>query len=109
MRRAGGDERALAAYDRAGQALAAGIAATIALVELDVVVIGGGVAQAGETLFGPLRRRMEEYAVLDFTRNVPIVAAGLALDAGLIGAAAAGAAEAGLSRAGRARVPVSRP
>ncbi|MEU8675282.1 ROK family protein [Streptomyces sp. NPDC048560] len=94
----GGDERALDAYERAGQALAAAIAATIALVELDLVVIGGGVSQAGETLFGPLRRRMEEYAVLDFTRNVPIVPAGLALDAGLIGAAAAAAAAAGLSR-----------
>ncbi len=104
-----GDERALAAYDRAGQALAAAIASTIALVELDVVVIGGGVAQAGETLFGPLRRRMDEYAVLDFTRNVPIVPAGLALDAGLIGAAAVAAAEAGLSPAGRVRVPVLRP
>ncbi|MFD3654629.1 ROK family protein [Streptomyces sp. NPDC058620] len=106
----GGDERALAAYDRAGQALAAAIAATIALVELDLVVIGGGVSQAGETLFGPLRRRMDEYAVLDFARNVPIVPAGLALDAGLIGAAAAGAAVAGLSRAGGAtRVPALRP
>lgn len=102
-----GDERALASYDRAAQALAAGISATIALVELDIVVIGGGVAQAGETLFGPLRRRMDEYAVLDFTRNVPIVAAGLALDAGLIGAAAVGAAEAGLAPAalGVTRVP----
>ncbi|MER7700419.1 ROK family protein [Streptomyces sp. NPDC096095] len=102
-----GDERALAAYDRAGKALAAAVAATIALVELDLVVIGGGVSQAGETLFGPLRRRMDEYAVLDFARDVPIVPAGLALDSGLIGAAAAGA---GLSSAGCAlpRVPAPR-
>ncbi|GAA3019938.1 ROK family protein [Streptomyces fulvorobeus] len=101
-----GDSRALAAYDRAGRALAAAIAATIALVELDLVVIGGGVSQAGDTLFGPLRRRMDEYAVLDFTRNVPIVPAGLALDAGLIGAAAAAA---GRSRGGAVvRVPALR-
>jgi glucokinase len=87
-----GDARALAAYDRAAKALAAGIAATITLVELDLVVIGGGVAQAGETLFGPLRRHLGGYAVLDFARDVPVVPAELALDAGLIGAAAAAAA-----------------
>jgi glucokinase len=90
-----GDVRAQAAYERAAQALAAAIAATTALVELDLVVIGGGVAQAGDTLFAPLRRRMADYAVLDFTRDVPIVPARLALDAGLIGAAAAASAAAG--------------
>ncbi|MGN9790623.1 ROK family protein [Streptomyces sp. OZ13] len=91
----GGDVRAQAAYERAAQALAAAIAATTALVELDLVVIGGGVAQAGDTLFTPLRRRMADYAVLDFTRDVPIVPARLALDAGLIGAAAVASAAAG--------------
>ncbi|MFD4375509.1 ROK family protein [Streptomyces sp. NPDC058486] len=99
-----GDPRALAAFDRAGRALAAAIAATAALVELDLVVVGGGVSQAGEILFGPLRHHLKSYAVLDFTRDVPVVPAGLALDAGLIGAAAAGVAGAALSRAGvRAR------
>ncbi|MEU7293112.1 ROK family protein [Streptomyces exfoliatus] len=94
-----GDPRALAAFDRAGRALAAAIAATAALVELDLVVIGGGVAQSGEVLFGPLRHYLASYAVLDFTRDVPVVPAGLALDAGLIGAAAAGVAA--LSGTGR--------
>ncbi|WP_435971868.1 ROK family protein [Streptomyces sp. Qhu_M48] len=89
-----GDARALAAFDRAGRALAAAIAATAALVELDLVVVGGGVSQAGELLFAPLRHHLKSYAVLDFTRGVPVVPAGLALDAGLIGAAAVGAATA---------------
>ncbi|WP_338493005.1 ROK family protein [Streptomyces sp. SJL17-4] len=95
-----GDPRALAAFDRAGRALAAAIAATAALVELDLVVIGGGVSQAGEVLFAPLRHHLKSYAVLDFTRDVPVVPAGLALDAGLIGAAAAGASSSGLPRVG---------
>ncbi len=43
----GGDPDARAAFDRAGRALAAAVAATAALVELDLVVVGGGVAQAG--------------------------------------------------------------
>ncbi|MEU2022236.1 ROK family protein, partial [Streptomyces sp. NPDC016469] len=87
----GGDDRARSAYERAAQALAAAIAATAALVELDRVVIGGGVAQAGEVLFAPLRRRLADYAVLDFVRDIAVVPAGLALDAGLVGAAAVAA------------------
>ncbi|MFE1291387.1 ROK family protein [Streptomyces sp. NPDC058751] len=92
-----GDPRAVAAYDRAGRALAAAIAATAALVELDLVVIGGGVAQAGGTLFEPLRRHLADYASLDFTRDLPVVPAELGTDAGLIGAAAV----AGLKHSGR--------
>ncbi|MFJ9461525.1 ROK family protein [Kitasatospora sp. NPDC101447] len=84
-----GDPRAAAAYDRAGRALAAAIAATAALVELDLVVVGGGVAQAGETLFAPLRRHLADYATLDFTRDLPVLPALLSTDAGLIGAAVA--------------------
>ncbi|WP_228973362.1 ROK family protein [Streptomyces sp. DH12] len=94
-----GDATARAAYDRAAQALAAGIAAAITLVELDVVVVGGGVAQAGDTLFTPLRRWLDAYAVLGFARGVPVVPARLALDAGLIGAAAAAAAHTGAAPA----------
>ncbi|MFE1368629.1 ROK family protein [Streptomyces anulatus] len=89
-----GDERALSAYRRSARALAAAIAATAALVELERVVIGGGVAQAGDVLFSPLRRYMNDYAVLDFTRGISVVPAGLALDAGLVGAAATAAAQA---------------
>ncbi|MGW0934548.1 ROK family protein [Streptomyces sp. NPDC002666] len=90
-----GNPHARAAYERAAQALAAAIAATAALVELDLVVIGGGVAQAGDTLFAPLRRRLADYAVLDFTRGLPVVPALLALDAGLIGAAAVASSQVG--------------
>lgn len=91
-----GDQRALAAYGRAAQALAAAIAATAALVELERVVIGGGVAQAGDVLFAPLRRCLDDYAVLDFTRGISVVPTGLAQDAGLIGAAATASARGGV-------------
>lgn len=48
-----GDPVALASFERAAQALAAGIAATATLVEIDIAVIGGGVGKAGEILFAP--------------------------------------------------------
>ncbi|MFB4193864.1 ROK family protein [Streptomyces carpaticus] len=79
---------ARAAYDRSARALAAGIAATATLVELDVVVIGGGVSQAGDVLFTPLREALHTYAALPYVRGIEVVPAQLGTDAGLVGAAA---------------------
>ncbi|MEU5218693.1 ROK family protein [Streptomyces sp. NPDC020807] len=84
-----GDPIALASFDRAARALAAGIAATATLVELDIAVVGGGVAGAGEVLFAPLRRNLAEYATLSFVRDLRVVPAETGTDAGLLGAAAA--------------------
>ncbi|KND25662.1 ROK family protein [Streptomyces acidiscabies] len=84
-----GDPAALASFDRAAQALAAGIAATATLVEIDIVVIGGGVGKAGDILFGPLRRHLADYATLSFVQGLTIVPAQMGTDAGLVGAAAA--------------------
>ncbi|MFA7769013.1 ROK family protein [Streptomyces sp. NPDC048723] len=86
---AGGDPIALAAFDRAGRALAAAIAATATLVETDIAVIGGGVAAAGDTLFAPIRSHLAAYATLSFVKDIQVVPAMLGTHAGLIGAAAA--------------------
>ncbi|MFJ4963117.1 N-acetylmannosamine kinase [Streptomyces sp. ADI96-02] len=80
---------ALASYERAAQALAAGIAATATLVEIDIAVIGGGVAGAGDVLFAPLRRSLRDYATLSFVRRLDVAPAVMGTDAGLVGAAAA--------------------
>ncbi|MGA5218618.1 ROK family protein [Streptomyces cinereoruber] len=84
-----GDPVAAASFERAARALAAGIAATAALVEIDIAVVGGGVAGAGEVLFAPLRRSLRDYATLSFVRNLTVVPAVTGTDAGLLGAAAA--------------------
>ncbi|GAA3243834.1 ROK family protein [Streptomyces sp. XM83C] len=97
-----GDPVAVASFERAAQALAAGIAATATLVEIDVAVIGGGVAKAGDVLFTPLRRALADYATLSFVRRLTVVPARTGTDAGLVGAAASiltgrpGAAPAGV-------------
>lgn len=83
-----GEPLAVAAYDRAARALAAGIAATATLVEIEVAVIGGGVAQSGEVLMEPLRRHLGEYAALPFAADVRVLPAKLGTEAGLVGAAA---------------------
>ncbi|MEU3214963.1 ROK family protein [Streptomyces sp. NPDC006971] len=86
-----GDRIALASYDRAAQALAAGIAATAVLVEIDIAVIGGGVAGAGDILLAPLRRALHRYATLSFARRLTVAPAVMGADAGLVGAAAVAA------------------
>lgn len=84
-----GDPVARASFERAARALAAGIAATATLVEVDIAVVGGGVAAAGEVLFAPLRRALRDYATLSFVRDLTVAPARTGTDAGLLGAAAA--------------------
>ncbi|MFD7229862.1 ROK family protein [Streptomyces sp. NPDC059881] len=86
---AAGDRVAIASFERAAQALAAGIAATATLVEIRIAVIGGGVAGAGEILFAPLRRALRDYATLSFVQGLVVAPALTGTDAGLLGAAAA--------------------
>jgi glucokinase len=84
-----GDAAALGAFDRAAKALAAGVAAVASLLDLRLVVIGGGVAEAGDVLFDPLRDHLTEYAKLPFVDRVEVRPAALGRDAGLVGAALA--------------------
>lgn len=91
-----GDRVARASFERAAQALAAGIAATATLVEIEVAVVGGGVAGAGDVLFAPLRRALRDYATLSFVSGLEVVPAQMGTDAGLVGSAAAAAQQAGL-------------
>ncbi|WP_405783002.1 ROK family protein [Streptomyces sp. NBC_00859] len=84
-----GDRIATASFERAAQALAAGIAATATLVEIEIAVIGGGVAGAGDVLFDPLRRALRDYATLSFVQQLKVAPALMGNDAGLVGAAAA--------------------
>ena len=83
-----GDPVAQAAFHRGATALAAMIASVGAVCDLDLVVIGGGVANSGRTLFDPLRTALANYAGLSFIRGLRVVPAALGGDAGLIGAAA---------------------
>ncbi|WP_433191317.1 ROK family protein [Actinoallomurus sp. CA-150999] len=83
-----GHQVALAAFDRAGRGLAAGIASAAALCDLDRVVIGGGVSRSWDVLEPPLVRAMRDYAGLAFVRRVTVVPSELGAEAGLLGAAA---------------------
>jgi glucokinase len=88
-----GDAIAVASFERAARALAAGIAATASLVEIDIAVVGGGVGKAGDVLFTPLRKALHDYAKLSFVQRLTVTPAQMGTDAGLVGAAAAALAK----------------
>lgn len=56
-----GDPKAVAAVDAFSQGLAFGIAALALALDPAVVVIGGGIVNAGETLLTPLQRHVSHY------------------------------------------------
>jgi glucokinase len=84
---ASGDPLAAKLMLDAAHALARGIAGAANLLDLDRVVIGGGVAQSGELLFAPLRTELKRRARLSFTRDLEIRQASLGTEAGVVGAA----------------------
>jgi glucokinase len=84
-RMAAGDPRAAEVWDDATRALALGLATSTLLLDPALIVIGGGLSLAGDTLLTPLREHLE--ARLAFRRPPPIRASALGVHAGLLGAA----------------------
>lgn len=81
----GTDEDAIAVWSTATTALAKGITAAVTLLGSELVIVGGGLAQSGDVLLAPVRRRVEE--LMTFQRRPQIVAAQLGDRAGSYGAA----------------------
>lgn len=83
-----GDALALEIFCDVGLALARGIAAAAALIDLDRVVIGGGVSVAADLFLPALRAELDACARLDFTRGLEVRISRLVVEASLVGAAA---------------------
>jgi glucokinase len=81
-----GDQVAVAAFQRSGAAVGTAVASAAALLDLDLVAIGGGLSRAGDLLMPAVLDAFERHAGLGFAARCRIVLAGG--DAGLIGAAA---------------------
>lgn len=84
-----GDPAAVAIFEEVGRRLGEGIAGLVNVLDPELVVVGGGVAEEGDLLLAPARRAFRDTVEAVRRRpEVPIVPAELGTDAGAIGAAA---------------------
>lgn len=85
---AAGDERAQRVLAGIGGWLGVGIASLVAVLDPEVIVVGGGVSAAGDLLLEPTRTSFRTYLTARERRpEPPVLLAALGPDAGLIGAA----------------------
>lgn len=85
---AANDQVANEILDEALEYLGISVANTAAILDPDVVVIGGGVAQAGRIVFDRVRAVVDQRCLKPVARNLRIVPAALGADAGVVGAVA---------------------
>ncbi len=83
---AAGDPRAERLVARLAHQLGRMIGAAVNLLDPDVVVLGGGLAGAGEALARPVRASVERHALASHTRLLRILPAALGERAGVVGA-----------------------
>ncbi|WP_432561086.1 ROK family protein [Kineococcus sp. SYSU DK003] len=81
-----GDPIAAAVIAAGTRALASAFLSTAALFDLSDIVVGGGVASAGDVLMDPLRRAYAEFAVYPHLADVRISTSDLPRGSGLVGA-----------------------
>jgi glucokinase len=82
-----GDQRALAGLAEVGRYLGIGLANMVTVISPDRIVVGGGVAAAGELLFAPIRAELARRVRTTSIADVTLVRAELGIWAGAIGAA----------------------
>lgn len=82
-----GDPTSVAVFELVGTRLGAALTSFANIFEPKVIVVGGGVMAAGELLLGPARRELQKRALRPMN-EIPVLAAEMGPDAGMIGAAA---------------------
>ena len=82
-----GDPAAIAAFARAGEYVGRVLAGAIVLLWPERVVVGGGVAEAGDVLLEPIRAEVRRRACVAPVDAIPVVEAQLGARAGAVGAA----------------------
>jgi glucokinase len=104
-----GDQVARDLFSQIGYWLGVGIASAVNLLDIEIVVIGGGLVSAGELLLAPTRESFRGFLFGRTRRQVPaIVPARFGPDAGVVGAATL-ALDQATSQASTAQAALLRP
>ena len=83
-----GDRGTLRAVEDAGDAVGRALAATVMLLNPELIVVGGDLVTAGEALFEPMQRALARNTMISHAETLRIVPSALGDSAGVRGAAA---------------------
>jgi glucokinase len=83
-----GDRTAALLFREAGERLGQAVASLVNVLDPDRVIIGGGVARAGDLILEPCRAVARRLVMAEESRRVPVVPAELGVHAAALGAAA---------------------
>jgi glucokinase len=83
-----GDEVALEVMTTTGHYIGVALCSCIVLTDPDLIVLGGGIANAGDVLFEPIRRTVYHRSMISGFDPERIVPSQIGDDAGILGAAA---------------------
>ena len=83
-----GDRLAIHIWDETCRYLAIGIANAVTLLAPEIVIVGGGIAAAGELLFARLREQVPRFVSMLPATKIKIVPAELGTESGIYGALA---------------------
>jgi glucokinase len=80
-----GDAIALSLWETIGTEIGSALANAVWLLNPDAIVIGGGIANAGELILDPIRRTIRARTLRLIHENLKVLPATLGNDAGIIG------------------------
>lgn len=84
-----GDKIALDAFDYTGKILALGLANAVAITSPEAIILFGGLAQAGDYIFNPTKKYLENYLLNNFKGTVKLLPSAISgKNAAVLGAAA---------------------
>ena len=83
-----GEAAAVGVVEEVARRLAQAFGTLVNLMDLQALIVGGGISAAGEQLLEPLRRHLSDFAWPLPLRGVQVLTAALQNDAGILGAAA---------------------
>jgi len=81
-----GDAVARKIFERTGEWIGIALSSVVNLLNPEVIIIGGGVAQAGDLLLNPIRETINKRALKISAETVKIIPAQLGNSAGVVGA-----------------------
>jgi len=83
-----GDATALDVLSETGKYLGIGLASVVNLLDVRLIIIGGGIARAGRPLFDAVKESVKNHVLKPMTDGLEVLPAKLGNAAGILGAAA---------------------